>query len=223
MNKTYWGREIRRVESAYGFERGYQLLYCPWKTINRHEMTFLSLNPGGRTPHEANPNRRLISDERGNSYEVERDTSRSPIASQFLRLCEFKGLRPSEVLAGALAPFRSDRWSSLTSPRREASLDVGRRFWTAVLRQSAPDKPIVVCSKPAADIVKSMLGARCERKLPAGWGSVSIRRYRAADNRLIVHLPHLSRYKLFGRAESKPYLIAAFGNERTRQGTPCGT
>ena len=70
MNKAHWENELQKVEAAYRFERGYKLLYCPWKTIDRHNLIFLSLNPGARTPLGADPSERAISDERGNSYEI---------------------------------------------------------------------------------------------------------------------------------------------------------
>lgn len=210
MRRRYWENELRKVEAAHGFERGYKLLYCPWRTIHSHKLVFLSLNPGGRTPHGTNPSERCISDERGNSYEVDQRRTRSPISAQFLSLCEFVEVAPTDVLAGVVAPFRSDSWGDLTVPQREAALDFGRRFWGRVLREQALGKPIVVCSKEAADLVVSVLGARFDDEFDAGWGRVRIRRYRTKCKRIIVHLPHLSRFRLFGRVESEPYLRAAF-------------
>ena len=103
MNRTNWDNKLREIEAAYRFKRGYKLLYCPWETLDHHKLVFLSLNPGARTPHGSDPIEQAISDERGNSYEVEQFNSRSPISDQFLRLCEFMAVAPAEVLTGVVA------------------------------------------------------------------------------------------------------------------------
>ena len=209
MDKTDWENKLRNIEAAYRFEYGYKLLYCPWETIDHHKLVFLSLNPGTRTPHGCDPVEGTISDERGNSYEVEQFNSRSPISGQFLRMCEFLGVAPTEVLTGAVAPFRSQSWKALTDRQRDASLDFGRRFWGRALQSRPQNTGIIACSKRAANLVVSLLGANLEKELGTGWGHYRIRRFRTKEGRLIVGLPHLSRFKLFGRAESEPYLEAA--------------
>ena len=206
MNRTYWENELRTIETAHRFERGYKLLYCPWKTLNRHELVFLSLNPGARTPRGSNPMEKLVSDERGNSYSIDHSNSCSPMSDQFLRLCEFMQVEPLEVLTGVVAPFRSASWEALTVPQRQASIDFGRRFWEGALRSSPRDAAIIVCSTRAGKLVVSLLDATLEKELQSGWGHYRIRRYRTHEGRPIVGLPHLSRFKLFGRAESKPFL-----------------
>ena len=214
MNRTNWDNKLRKIEAAYRFKRGYKLLYCPWETLDRHKLVFLSLNPGARTPHGSDPIEQAISDERGNSYEVEQFNSRSPISDQFLRLCDFMAVAPAEVLTGVVAPFRSASWDALTVRQRDASMELGRRFWDRALRLSPRDAGIIVCSKKASNLVVSLLGAILEKELGTGWGHYRIRRYRTSAGRLIVSLPHLSRFKLFGRAKSKPYLKAALEDLR---------
>ena len=210
MNKRFSENELRRIEAAHRFEHGYKLLYCPWKTLDSHKLVFLSLNPGARTPHRSDPSEKLVSDERGNSYEVEQFTSQSPITNQFLRLCNFLDVAPAEVLTGVVAPFRSSKWDALAVPQRTASMDFGRWFWGKVLRSSIRNEPIIVCSGTAAKLVVSVLGATLDDELESGWGHYLIRRYRTDQGRVIVQLPHLSRFKLFGRAKSEPYLRVAF-------------
>ena len=134
MNRTYWKNQLRKIEAAYRFERGYKLLYCPWETLDHHKLVFLSLNPGARTPHGSGPIEQAVSDERGNSYEVEQFNSCSPISDQFLRLCAFMAVAPAEVLTGVVAPFRSASWEALTVRQRDASMDFGQRFWDRALR-----------------------------------------------------------------------------------------
>ncbi len=173
MNRTYWENELRNSEATYRFERGYKLLYCPWKTLDHHKLVFLSLNPGARTPRGSDPKEQLVSVERGNSYEIDLSNSRSPISDQFMRLCEFMPVEPAEVLTGVVAPFRSASWEALTVRQRQASMDFGRRFWGRALRSSPRDAAIIVCSARARKLVVSLLDATLEKELPSGW-----RRYR---------------------------------------------
>ena len=211
MNKTYWENELRSTEAAYRFERGYKLLYCPWKTLDGHKLVFLSLNPGARTPRGSDPMEQLVSDERGNSYEIDQSNSRSPMSDQFLRLCKFMQVEPAEVLTGVVAPFRSVSWEALTDLQQQASMDLGRRFWNRALRSSPRDAAIIVCSAKATKLVVSLLDATLEKDMPSGWGTCLIRRYRTQEGRPIVGLPHLSRFKLFARAECRPFLKKALG------------
>ncbi|SFP84005.1 hypothetical protein SAMN04488047_11421 [Tranquillimonas alkanivorans] len=211
MNRDVWDARLEEAERAGGFQQGYKLLYCPWATLEGSDLTFLSLNPG-RPPHDAEL--RVVSDERGNSYEVERSITRSPITDQFLRMCVFLDVAPSRVLTGVVAPFRSDGWASFSPDQKAAALEVGRAFWTEALASSMRRGPIVVCSDQAARMVTDILGAKHEDVLPAGWGNISIRVFHGSEGQRIVQLPHLSRFKLFGRRQSDPMLARAFGRER---------
>ena len=86
MDKNYWQNKLSTLERDYSFHEGYKLLFSPWNTIQKANHAFISLNPG-RAPDGADL--RVISDERGNSYEVEEFTTKSPLTAQFLKLCSF--------------------------------------------------------------------------------------------------------------------------------------
>lgn len=205
MDRDLWENELRLAEAELGFVDGFKLVYGPWETLEQAEVAFLSLNPG-RAPHRAAS--RMISDERGNFYEVERSTARSPITDQFLRLAELLDVRPCDILTGVAAPFRSDSWGGLTDRQRRGALALGKRFWEAPL--SRPElRLIVVCSKPAADLVVEVTKASPVDEYPAGWGGVKLRRYCVQPDRKIVHLPHLSRFKLLGRDPSEGAVLKA--------------
>ncbi|SFQ05226.1 hypothetical protein [Tranquillimonas alkanivorans] len=208
LDRDAWEARLREVERAGGFRQGYKLLYCPWAALQGSHMTFLSLNPG-RPPREAEL--RVVSDERGNSYEVEQATTRSPLTDQFLRMCALLDVAPAQVLTGVVAPFRSDGWSALSPDQRRAALELGRAFWREALASPGRQGPLVVCSDQAAKLVTDLLDARLEETLPAGWGNIAIRCFRGAEDQRIVQLPHLSRFRLFGRPQSEPALARAFG------------
>lgn len=205
--RKYWSDRLRQEEVAHDFGQGYKLLYCPWKILEGSDLTFLSLNPG-RLPNDAEL--RIVSDERGNSYEVERAVTQSPITEQFLRMCGFLRVDSSRVLTGVVAPFRSTGWDGLSRAQKAASLNLGRDFWSEALTMPGRRGPIVVCSEQAARLAVDILGARHEVSLPAGWGSIRLHRFRGKEGQTVVHLPHLSRFRLFGREPSEVALRRVF-------------
>ncbi|MFG6585384.1 hypothetical protein [Sulfitobacter sp. 1A12779] len=202
-----WSDRLKQTEATHGFDQGYKLLYSPWRTLGDSDLTFLSLNPG-RAPNDAEL--RVVSDERGNSYQVERATTQSPITDQFLKMCEFLQVDPLRVLTGVVAPFRSTSWDGLSRAQRSAALDVGKAFWTEALEMPNRRGPIVVCSNQAARTTVEILNAQHEVSFPAGWGNIRVHRFKGENGQIVVHLPHLSRFRLFGRAPSEEALRQVF-------------
>ena len=66
---------LKSAEKKYNFSDGFKLLYCPWDNISSSNIAFISLNPGNAPE---NAELRMVSDERGNSYEIEMDITKSP-------------------------------------------------------------------------------------------------------------------------------------------------
>ena len=88
---------LKSAEKKYNFSDGFKLLYCPWGNISSSNIAFISLNPGNAPE---NAELRMVSDERGNSYEVEAHQELSPITKQILELCRRLGKQPDQVLMG---------------------------------------------------------------------------------------------------------------------------
>ena len=205
MDQRAWDKRLKRAEKELGFTDGYKFVYGPWETLENAEVAFISLNPG-RAPDDADM--RTLSDERGNSYEVERLATKSPITDQFLRLADLLGRRPTDVLAGVAAPFRSGNWMELSRSQRSGSLELGQEFWRAPFNRRNL-RLILACSNEAARLAVEVTGASLEEEALAGWGSIKLRRYRCRDGKVILHLPHLSRFKLLGREPSESVLRKA--------------
>ena len=204
MDKDKWFRKLSEAEKNNNFPDGYKLLYCPWRTIPLAETAFISLNPG-KPPKNAEL--KEVSDERGNSYVVERAITESPITEQFLLLCDFLAVRPSEVLTGTICPFRSANWrkkskflngSSFSDEQKQIGLSLGEEFWLEAL--TGVDT-IITVGKETANSVVNILDARKTLQVNSGWGNISLRRYENNQNKVIVHLPHLSIFKLLSRPE----------------------
>jgi len=49
MDKGKWSEILSSVDRKYNFPDGYKLLYCPWGTIHKAKIAFISLNPGEPT------------------------------------------------------------------------------------------------------------------------------------------------------------------------------
>ncbi|EYD74062.1 hypothetical protein Rumeso_04433 [Rubellimicrobium mesophilum DSM 19309] len=206
-DREAWRRRLAAEEQRLNLSQGLKFVYGPWSTLDTGHVAFLSLKPGTAPP---GADLRAVSDERGNSYEVERTTTGSPITGQFLALTELLGVRPREVLTGVVTPFRAVAWGNLTVRQKDGALALGREFWAGPLAR--PDlRLIVAVSQEAADLIITLTGATAESEISAGWGHLCLRRYRTCDGRAIVHLPHLSRFRLLSRAASRDALALAFG------------
>ncbi len=199
MDRESWQGRLEELEPAIGLTDGFKFLYCPWATLDRARVAFVSLNPGLPPP---GADLRCVSDERGCSYEIEQGVTLSPITDQYLSMCRFIGVAPSDVLAGVAFPFRSGRWCDLTSEQMEYGLRVGEEFWSSALTRGKLAL-VIVCSSEAASLIVRLTSAELLRVTAAGWGSQVIRVFRSASGVRVVHLPHLSRFRLFGRVASE--------------------
>ena len=169
-------------------------MFCPWDSLQKKcEVSLISLNPSGNVPQGADL--RTISDERGNSYVIEKETTQSPITHQILMLFQFLGIDPSKTITGVLCPFRSISWSNLSREQRHVGVEVGKEFWSAALRPTV--KTVIALGGDAGKILKVIFNSSLEIQIPSNWGDVTLSRFSSLDGPDIIQLPHLSRYKLF--------------------------
>ena len=92
MNRSDWHDRLVAAEAALGLRDGFRFVYGRWDSLATGRVAFLSLNPG-RAPSDTEM--REVSDERGNSYAVERLTTVSTITDQALRCFAFLGVDTS--------------------------------------------------------------------------------------------------------------------------------
>lgn len=201
-----WTKTLDDAANAVDASLGYHLVYGPWDTIYRAETAFVSANPGKRTRDGRD---RMVSDERGNSFEVESKTTLSPLTAQFLKLCEFIGVSPLDVLTGTANPFRTDSEKDLTSEQRFTGTNLAHHFWSECFALGRLSR-FVVSSDSARDIIISVTRARLIDEFPSNWGNTKIRKYTFSSDGVVVHLPQMSRYKLFSRTECLEPLERAF-------------
>ena len=207
MNKAFWEKKLLAADREFGFPDGYKLLYSPWETISHAKTAFISLNPG-RPP--VNEPLQMVSDERGNSYEVEQETTASPITDQFLKLCTLLKTPPGNILTGTICPIRSGDWDTFlngkpfTAAQKRIGFDLGCTFWAEALQDI--DLVITIGNETIQKTIK-MLDARKDLEIQSGWGTLKLRRYVTEHNVKVIQLPHLSRFKLFSRKQCTQPLL----------------
>lgn len=200
-DRETWQLRLEEAERRLGYSDGFKLLFCPWDRLSHADTVFLSLNPGNDPSGE---HMRVASDERGNSYLVERAAQHSPIAEQYRRLCALIGKDPETVLAGALMPFRTPSW---IESRDNPNISIAASFWRSVVTDG-PIREVFCIGKTVESAMTLLTGASQVSERPAGWGAIRIRRHETTDGLRLYGLPHLSRFKLLGRPDSEAALRA---------------
>jgi len=203
MDRIQWLNKIESIKERYDFSLGYHLLYCPWSTIQDSSVAFISLNPG----RSIDKSTQKISEEKGNSYKIAENNSISPITKQFLELCKFLGKLPEEILTGTIHPFRSNNWNSLSNEQKNIGLKIGQEFWSEALLKV--DLIICVGNVTANTIIK-MLDFKINTTVASGWGNIKLKRYKNYKEQTLVHLPHLSTFRIFSRNECRDSLTEVF-------------
>ena len=204
MHRSVTGvfKELKKLASEHELREGFHLLYNPWDLLFEAKVAFLSLNPG-RAP--AGKQVELVCEPLGNSYDLEKESTKSPLTAQYLQLLELLELSPSDVLTGAYVPFRSNRWVDLSDSQKKECLVFARNFWAQYLK----DKELVICcGSMVFDEVYKLLECGVDKaSVPSGWGRTQIKltTFNAGKSRL-VGLPHLSSYKLLSRSGCREVL-----------------
>ena len=175
LSKQRWETQICEAESTHSFTMGYKLLCCPWKTLNTATHAFISLSPGAATPFDAEL--KCLSEERGNSYFIEKHTTKSPITEQFILLSELIGVSPNAILTGYAHPFRTREWNDNSAKQKEVGLQIGLDFWDAALHDGKVET-VIISGSDVTRYFTSRLEASLEKEVPSGWGQTSLKTYK---------------------------------------------
>jgi hypothetical protein len=195
MNEADIAAEYGRL----GYRLGWTFMMAPEARLRDAPVCLVGLNPGGSEPGEA-----LWSCEDGNAYYRERwrGTSCSTLQIQVQRMMEALHIDEDGFLAAQFVPFRSPNLRSLD--RAAEAFAFGRSLWTWVL-DTSPARLFLCLGADAARHVAEVAGARPWPGPPllTGWGKTTIGCYETAasgpNRRVVVRLPHLSSYAIFGR------------------------
>lgn len=220
MNFTEINREIALEHKRLDHRRGWRFLYTPARTLAPEtRIAFVALNPGGGEYERPKP-----SEERGNAYRIEVDDWQAhgqggrglqiQVRLLYDALAERDGSTAEEMmdeqtLALNFCPFRSRSWKELASPKE--SIEFSQWMWPRVLEKVEPS--VIICLGGVSMRYLGRVLLR-ERKAeltrreahPVGWGPVkyAVARYATPRGEVtMVGIPHLSRFRIFGRAKSE--------------------
>lgn len=207
----------RRIERAYnqlGHSYGWRFLYTPKATLSsKNKILFLGLNPGLKK--KTDPTIRSV--EEGNAYrdkiEPWADGELSPLQRQVCQFYEllakvWPGTNRNRLMDSSLSsnfiPFRSKSIAKLRN--RNDSLLFAKELWRDILDLTAPKMIITMGNDVRRQFDKLLTehhgGISNTKEFSCAWGKY---KYRLAFTEisgqevLVISLPHLSRFKIFGR------------------------
>ena len=189
-----------------GHTLGWRFLTCPEGNIGTASVALVTTNPGGASFEAPR-----WSVEEGSAYEIERWKGCAPgqesLQRQVTPMFQVIGVKPAEVLSGYLVPFRSQDWNKL--PQKSDSIRFGVGLWRKIFEQISVQTVIAFGKNHCGIHVIDILGAKHHASYPAAWDKLTIDQYLFGSNQRLVVLPHLSRFKLFGRPQSEAAFRAA--------------
>lgn len=213
----------RMIEAEYcklapELRLGWSFLYSPATTLSPDtRLMLVALNPAGWSPRPPH-----VSCEEGNAYRIQfwgPGNSHNGLQSQVQQLYASTlgelgdGFTLEHImdrtLVANLVPFRSRSWKALATDRH-ALLTFARRLWAPILRVLRPRVVVTLGHLPASHLIDIFVSQgydidRTETR-QVGWGSTTYAKTqlsRADWDLTLLRLPHLSRYRFFGRPESR--------------------
>ena len=196
-------RDVQAEYERLGYQNGWVFAMTPVANLPTAEVVIVGLNPGG----DGDQNQGTWEVAGGNAYLDERwyadgRNELFPIQVEVMELLHLLGVEDRQVFAAQFIPFRSKEIKSL--PNRGEAVTFARRLWSWALSQS-PAKLIITMGHLAGWHVAQLIGASHVSEHPTGWGKMVAVRYVATDGKVVVSIPHPSRYGLLnpGRAPEK--------------------
>lgn len=201
------------IEEAYEIRRrrypdsalGWRLLYSPRRVLSGARVAFIGFNPGGRS---INLKHGEFSTEAGSAYrkEVEDWASSSSLQEQVMALFHRLDVKPEDVLAGNLVPFRSPSEDSLAGTSE--AVIFGKNLWKEILARARPSLVVSMGGTTNREISR-LLMVHDVKKYPTGWGNYTASRGGFSGGTWIG-LPHLSRFGIMKRSASQPAMNELF-------------
>jgi len=215
---TEFEKTVANIEDEYSrleHSRGWRFLYTPKRTFDQKtKLALIGLNPGGERGNNG-----PSSKEDGNAYRVERwgrgKHGRNPLQEQICLLYSLIAEQVpgstadslmDETFSANFCSFHSKSWRLLHE--REKSIESARKLWTGILTFIHPRVLIALGKETARElsgILESQGGLRSEEcSISTEWGGIKCRYwiFRLGEREILfVELPHLSRFRVFGRKE----------------------
>jgi len=225
---TSFSEACKNIEEEYqkeeyqkdGHKNGWRFLMCPADRLNaKTQIALLTLNPGGGSSDKQR--KCEPSCENGSAYVCEswcgKHPGEAPLQKQIRKLFEAIAAEIDKAgdgdnllqqsLAACYIPFRSKSLNDL--PNREAVKVFANKLWRDLFDEIDP-LLIVTIDRITTKAIRQILEKKLKCPTPdvktfkIGWGAVSadVIIFKAGKRkRVILRLPHLSRYQLFGRTK----------------------
>ncbi|MEW6538908.1 MAG: hypothetical protein AB1448_10030 [Pseudomonadota bacterium] len=202
------------------YRMGWSFMYCPEARLKTARLGIIGLNPGG--DDESSPGQAAQAywdwDDDGLAYVDQpwgANGALNPLQCQIKLLLEALSVDSSEVFAAQLVPFRSQSWNSLPDPH--AAVRACRPLWQHIGRVSPTIKLWISLGKKAGRELARLLQASGTRRLDVGWRRHFAELYQAPDGRVVLALPHLSRFKLLS-TEDRTEILACLAEAKRLSG-----
>jgi len=206
---------INQIKTQYerlGHQLGYRFLLSSKDTFNS-DVIFLNLNPGGDRIYPGQP---TASCENGPAYLTESwgnnlKPGHSPLQVQVqhmlgeisVKMPEKRNLLYDSMIAYFI-PFRSPDYKSLHE--KKESLEFAKSLWTQIL-SDRKTRLIICLGNNVRDFLLSVYTKNYKYfPSPVGWGNLKAEIFIPDSGPRILKLPHLSRFRIFNRPESKQYI-----------------
>lgn len=200
-----------------GHALGWRFLMCPVDRLNaKTQIALLTLNPGGGSSDKQR--KCEPSCENGSAYVCEswcdQKPGQAPLQKQIRKLFEAIAAKVGregkgdnllkQSLAACYIPFRSK--SIMDVPQKKSVKGFAHTLWEPLFKEIDPLLIVTIgqiTAKAFTRILEDKL--KCQstsKRFQSGWGTVSaeVITFKAGKRkRVILRLPHLSRYQLFGR------------------------
>ncbi len=211
--------EIKKSYKELGYSLGWSFLGCSKNNIQENSsIGLITLNPGGNIYSEP-----LASFENGNIYSHEdwngKGEGQEPLQLQIQHL--FSQLLPhlnnykdatllmNQSLIGYFIPFRSPTYKDLSN--QQEAIRISKTIWSNIISKSNLSRLICIdriTFNALDDILRNVNGFHlvASSNMKTGWGKItaSVNHYKSNTSQIsLTRLPHLSRYKIFNRAESQ--------------------
>jgi hypothetical protein len=232
MLEELFATSCAEIEAAYerlGHQIGWRFVTGPKSGFRDGvDVALVTLNPGGDFDPPEHPHG---SSEMGSAYIVESwdglPPGRAPLQLQvrqlFAALARVLDESSGDALLGRaltahFIPFRSPSFDRLGS--RPESVEFARQLWARLLPALKPRIIVTMDTTTAAALIVILGSTLCppaSKSLPVGWGTYEADLHRFASTpspRVLLRLPHLSRFKVFTRSQSAPYLREIFAQVR---------
>lgn len=197
MNESH----VWEVYERHGYSEGWSFMMTPEASLTTAQTVIVGLNPGGS-------GREGCWDHApGNAYFMQKwgsgELVDNAIQTQVKAIHDTLGIAQDEIFAAQFIPFRSRDLASLASKNEAKAF--GMELWKWVIEQS-PAKLYLTMGSEVGGSIGHLLQAKWEEDLPTGWGATKFRRRVAADGRVVVQMPHPSRYQIYSQSPEKTEL-----------------